>query len=325
VPLAEISDPKNDFNLNLPRYIDASEPEDIQDVAGHLRGGIPVRDLEALAPYWQVFPGVREVLFKEMRPGYSDLRVPAGDITTTIFGHAEFGAWSALTKKLYARWRGESAPGLRAIAKGDKPKLLIEELSEALLATFGKAKLVDPYDVYQHLLDYWSEAMQDDVYLVAGDGWREAAKPRQIVDDKDKKSKEKPDFTVGKLKFKAELLPPALVIARDFAADQAAIDALESEASAVAQAIEELAEEHGGEDGVLAEAKNDKDKLTKASVSARLKEVKDDVDAADERKLLGDYLALVEKEAALSAKAGAAREALTAKVAARYGKLTEEE
>jgi type I restriction enzyme M protein len=50
VPLAEISDPKNDFNLNLPRYIDSTEPEDLQDIDAHLRGGIPDRDLDALAP-----------------------------------------------------------------------------------------------------------------------------------------------------------------------------------------------------------------------------------------------------------------------------------
>jgi type I restriction enzyme M protein len=333
VPLAEISDPKNDFNLNLPRYIDASEPEDLQDIAGHLRGGIPARDLEALEPYWRIFPGVRDVLFQELRPGFSALRIAPADIASAIFGHAEFTSWSAQTKKLYARWRGESAPRLYAVAKGEKPKLLIDELSESLLATFGKAKLVDPYDVYQHLLDYWSEVMQDDVYLVAAAGWREAAKPRQIIEvkeknkdkDKTKKAKEKPDFIVGKLKFKTELVAPALVIARDFAAEQAAIDALESEASAATQAMEELAEEHGGEDGLLAEAKNEKDKLTKASVTARLKAIKDDADAADERKLLGDYLALVEKEAALGAKTSAGREALMTKLAARYGKLTEDE
>ena len=51
VPVAEISDPKNDFNLNLPRYIDSTEPEDIQDIDAHLRGGIPNRDLDALDSY----------------------------------------------------------------------------------------------------------------------------------------------------------------------------------------------------------------------------------------------------------------------------------
>jgi type I restriction enzyme M protein len=172
-------------------------------------------------------------------------------------------------------------------------------------------------------MDYWAETMQDDVYLIASDGWREAAKPRQMADDK--KSKDKPDFVIGKQKWKAELIPPALLIARYFAPEQAAIEKFESEAAAVAQQIEELAEEHGGEDGLLAEAMNDKDKLTKASVAARLKDIRNDRDAADERKVLGDYLALVEKESEASAKTKAAQEELTVKVAAKYGKLTEED
>jgi type I restriction enzyme M protein len=153
----------------------------------------------------------------------------------------------------------------------------------------------------------------------------ETAKPRLIVEDKDKKSKEKPDFMIGKQKFKAELIPPALLIARYFADEQAAIEKLESEAAAIAQAMEELAEEHGGEDGLLAEAKNEKDKLTKASVATRLKEIGLSRDAADERKVLGDYMDLIEKDSSLSGAARAAQEKLTAKVAAKYGSLSEEE
>ena len=59
VPFDEIADPKNDYNLNLPRYIDSTEPEDIQDIDGHLRGGIPEQDINALDAYWQVMPSVR--------------------------------------------------------------------------------------------------------------------------------------------------------------------------------------------------------------------------------------------------------------------------
>ena len=157
------------------------------------------------------------------------------------------------------------------------------------------------------------------------DGWREAAKPRIIIEEKGSKTKEKPDFTVGKLKYKTELIPTALVIARYFATEQAAIEKLEAEVAVIEQAIEEMAEEHSGEEGLLEAARNDKDKLTKASVAARLKDIKGDADVADERKVLNDYLALIEKEAATSAKVKDAQEALMAKVAAQYGKLTEDE
>ncbi|HXK27700.1 MAG TPA: class I SAM-dependent DNA methyltransferase [Candidatus Binatia bacterium] len=334
VSLDEISDPKNDFNLNLPRYIDSTEPEDLQDIDGHLRGGIPNRDIDGLENYWQVFPAVRAMLFKKAdRPGYSQLKpalsvvegVAVADIKPTIFGHSEFTAFNESVTKLFAKWKTANTPRLKGIAKGGKPKALIETLSEDLLDTFEKARLLDRYDVYQHLMDYWAETMQDDVYMVVSDGWREAAKPRLIIEKKDKKTKEKPDFTVGKLKYKAELIPTALVIARYFAAEQAAIEKLEAEVAAIEQAMEEMAEEHSGEEGLLEEAKNEKDKLTKSSVTARLKEIKCDADAADERKVLSDYLALIEKEAETSAKFEDAQEALMAKVATQYGKLTEDE
>ena len=326
VSLTEISDAKNDFNLNLPRYIDSTEPEDLQDIDGHLRGGIPNRDIDALENFWQVFPAVRATLFKKAdRPSYTQLRVPLGEVKAAIFGHAEFTAYNESATKLFAKWKAANTPRLRGIAKGGKPKALIETLSEDLLATFEKARLLDAYDVYQHLMDYWAETMQDDVYMIVSDGWREAAKPRLIIEDKEKKNKEKPDFTVGKLKYKAELIPTALVVARYFAAEQAAIEKLEAEVAASEQALEEMAEEHGGEDGLLEAAKNDKDKLTKASVAARLKDIKGDADAADERKVLNDYLALAEKAATTSAKASDAQEALLLKVAAQYGKLTEDE
>ena len=111
VPLAEISDPKNDFNLNLPRYIDSTEPEDLQDIDGHLRGGIPNRDIDALERYWQVIPGVRAALFKKAdRPGYSQLKVAAADIKAAIFGHAEFTAFNESVTELFAKWKTGQHP-----------------------------------------------------------------------------------------------------------------------------------------------------------------------------------------------------------------------
>jgi type I restriction enzyme M protein len=175
VSLSEISDAKNDYNLNLPRYIDSTEPEDMQDIDGHLRGGIPERDIDALDRYWQVIPGVRAALFKKAdRAGYSQLKVAASEIKAAIFGHAEFTAYNESATKLFAKWKAASLPRLKGLSQNSKPKALIETLAEELLGTFEKARLLDPYDVYQHLMDYWAETMQDDVYLVVGDGWREA-------------------------------------------------------------------------------------------------------------------------------------------------------
>jgi type I restriction enzyme M protein len=326
VPLAEISDSKNDFNLNLPRYIDSSEPEDLQDIDAHLRGGIPNRDIDDLQSYWQVFPTVRATLFKNAdRPAYTQLKVATVDIKAAIFGHAEFTAFNQSVTTLFAKWKKANAPYLKNIGVGGHPKALIERLSEDLLKTFRDAPLLDPYDLYQHVMDYWAEVMQDDVYMIVSDGWLEAAKPRLLIEQKDKKSKDKPDFTVGKLKFKAQLIPAPLVIARYFATEQGAIEKLELEVAAIEQVMEETAEEYSNEEGLLAAAKNENDKLTKASIAARLKEIKGDLDAADERKVLNDYFARIEKEAAISMKLKEANEAMVVKVAAKYGNLSENE
>ena len=173
---------------------------------------------------------------------------------------------------------------------------------------------------------YWSATMQDDCYLIAADGWVAAAQPRLIIEDKASKTKTRPDFALGKKKYAAELISPAHIIARYFAKEQAAIEGLEAQVAALAQQMEEMAEEHGGEGGLLEDAKSDKDKLTKASVAARLKEIgKTDPDTAEERKALQDYLTLIEQDADTGTKLKASQDALMAKVAAKYGQLTEDE
>ncbi len=175
-------------------------------------------------------------------------------------------------------------------------------------------------------MDQWGEFMQDDVYLIVADGWRAAAQPQLLVEEKGKKSRDKPDFDMGKRRYKTELLPSSLLVARYFAKEQAEVERLEADAAAVGQTLEELVEENCGEDGLLEDAKDeDKDKLTKASAAPRLKKIKGDPEAAEERKVLAEYLALCERETELGAQAKSAQEALMEKVLAQYGKLTDED
>ena len=206
VPLAEISDPKNDYNLNIPRYIDSSEPEDIQDITAHLCGGIPERDLDALDAYWQVFPSLRAELFAPGdRADYSLPKVEAAGVRAAIFGHAEFAAFQAAVGDRFAGWVSHNKSLLLGLKQNSTPKALIAELSESLLAAFADAPLVDKYDLYQRLMTYWTDIMQDDVYLIAGEGWVEASKLRKISEDK--KIKEKPDLERGKLKLEGRFDP----------------------------------------------------------------------------------------------------------------------
>ena len=320
VSLEEIE--KNDYNLNIPRYIDSSEPEDLQDIQAHLLGGIPDRDIQALENYWQIFPTLKASLFlASSRTGYSQLAVLPSETKATIFGHAEFTKFNQTVTGLFENWKQANISYLQNIQPDSKPKELIEKLSESLLLTFEAAALLDAYDVYQHLMDYWTEVMQDDVYAIASDGWLVAAQLREIIDDKDRKTKEKPDLVIGKRKYKAELIPVGLIVNRYFVKEQAAIAQLEADAATIAQSIEELKEEHSGEDGLLAEVSED-GKISKGTATARLKEIKGDIDAADERKVLTDYLALLDQETEANRKVKEAQKELDIKVVAHYGKLS---
>ncbi|QDT32061.1 HsdM family class I SAM-dependent methyltransferase [Thalassoglobus polymorphus] len=284
VKTAEISDPKNDYNLNLPRYIDSSEPEDIQDIDGHLRGGIPVCDIDDLDRYWQVIPGVRSSLLKKAdRPGYFNLRLPIGEVKQAIFDHEEFTAFIKSTTKLFTRWKKDNAPLLTGFDKEDHPKQLIETIAEDLLARFQKAPLLDAYDIYQHLMDYWAETMQDDCYLIAADGW--VAKTHRVIEEvkSGKKKGEKKDKG-----WACDLIPKPLIVARYFAKEQQAIDALETELASVAAELEELSEEHGGEEGVL------KDVSSKSDAEEAYTQAIIPIWNDENKKTCGEYNTLVE-------------------------------
>jgi type I restriction enzyme M protein len=135
ISLEEIA--ANDYNLNIPRYIDGSEPEDIQDLNAHLNGGIPNADIDALENYWRVFPQLRAALFApSIRPGYSESLVEANQVKATILNHPEFTAFAARTLALYQDWRKHHGAQLKDIAIGNKPKALIDVLAEDLLARF---------------------------------------------------------------------------------------------------------------------------------------------------------------------------------------------
>jgi type I restriction enzyme M protein len=165
VPVKEIE--KNDFNLNLPRYIDSSEPEDLQDIEGHLKGGIPNADIEALQAYWSVCPDLKTVLFSERRPSYSRLTVPTSQLKAMIFSHPQFADFIAGMNAHFAAWRDAQVKKLRALKVGSYPKEVIAELSESLLKHYLGKPLVDAYAVYQHLMDYWAQTLQDDCYSIA--------------------------------------------------------------------------------------------------------------------------------------------------------------
>jgi type I restriction enzyme M protein len=311
VSLSEIE--KNEYNLNLPRYIDSSEAEDKQDIAGHLQGGIPEADVEALHAYWNVCPDLKRTLFKHKRAGYLDLAVDKQSIKTTIYQHPEFASFIERMNAHFADWREHTSAALKTSQVGAfHPKDLIHQMSESLLAWYADKPLIDQYDVYQHLMDYWAETMQDDCYLIAADGWQ--AQTYRIV-EKDKKGKEKDKG------WACDLVPKQLVVDRFYAAEQQAIRDLEAALESASAQLTELEEEHGGEEGAFAEL----DKVNKANVAARLKELKGDKEAVEEIAALDAWRKLNEQESELKKQLKEAETELDALAYAHYPKLSADE
>ena len=322
VTLAEIGSETNDYNLNIPRYIDSSEPEDLHDLGAHLRGGIPNQDIEALGAYWEVFPGLPERLFAPNgREGYSDAQVEADEVRRVVLEHEEFKAYWERVGRVLDGWQREHVSRLRELGVGDAPKGLIRDLAEDLLGRFAGLPLLDRYDVYQCLMDYWDEVMQDDVYLVVTEGWAEAARPRVLVPVRGRGTAETPDLTVKRTKYRMDLLPPELVVARYYPTERAEVDRLRADEEEIARDFEEFVQ-YCGEDGVLDGATTPAGKVTQAAVKARLKEVADDPEGREECDALEVCLDLMKALAAAKKAAKAAQTKLDATVLARYATLT---
>ncbi|WP_230657538.1 type I restriction-modification system subunit M [Psychrobacter sp. I-STPA10] len=278
---------ENDHNLNIPRYIDTSIDEDQHDLTAHLHGGIPITDIDALQNYWQVLPNLRASLFADMdnaHKGYKKCLVPASEVKATILSHPEFVAFAEQSLKPFNDWW--QSIDLTSIQQDERPKAIIHRISEDLLARYADVPLLDKYDIYQILMDYWAETMQDDIYAITQEGWQVGAQIRTLVVDKGEKLKETPDITIKKTKYKAELISPALIINHFYSDEQSHIDALQAELDTASSAIADYIEEHGDEEGLLAEASNDKGTFNKSSVNARLKQTDDSEEIAALKQLL---------------------------------------
>lgn len=326
VPVADIE--ANDYNLNIPRYIDSQEPEDVQDIEAHLLGGIPNADIAALQAYWDVCPTLAHNLFvKSPRLNYSALVLEAEQIKPLIHEHPEFVAYRRTIDTAFAHWRATHTVALKNLVVGIKPKALILTLGDDLLTTFANIRLIDKYDVFQHLMSYWLDTMQDDVYLIAVDGW--VAQPVYKLKKDGKPSDE----------WECDLIPKQYVINHYFRAEQRQVEQLDADAESLTRQLDEMDEEHGGEDGLFAQAEvlTDKGSVDKKVVAKRVKELQkagqkelfktetEKAEAANELTILLTYLKLTEQEAAAYKKAKEARAGLDHKTLTRYKTLTADE
>ncbi len=287
IPKSEITDEKNDYNLNLLRYIDTQEEEDIQDIEAHLKGDIPNKDIEKLNSYWKVYPNLEKVLYtKSKRKNYSSLLINKDKIKSIIYDNSEFKDYSKKVRKSYLNWKKNNETYLRSLKVGAKPKEIIYTISEDILSSFSKLDLIDNYDMYQHMMTYWFETMQDDIYFIVINGWI-----IEINLVKNKKGKE-----TG---WDCDLIPKPLVIDKYFSKEQADIEALQSDFEVLVQEKEAFEEEQTDEDDIFSECRGKKGDITKGEINKRVKKIKNDSEFVEELELIKKYLELLDKEKVL--------------------------
>lgn len=313
---------KNEYNLNIPRYIDSSTPEDLQDIDAHLHGGIPAVDVDSMGEYWVLFPKLKEKLFSVLREGYYQLNIPKEDVRNVIYNDEEFSEYADRIDAAFDVWKEQVDEGLRSIDGDVEVKKYIVELSELLITAFENLELVDKHDVYEVLLSYWQEVMGDDVYLVSVDGYSAAKKTENIMGVYTSGKKKGQEKIIG---WEGVLLPKTLIEKTFFVAERHAIDEVLAIAEATQSRLDEYTEEQTGDDGYLKEYLNDKDKVDSKAVAARVKQLKKTEPDGEEYVILKKYVDLVESVAKYSKAAKEMSAELDEKVRAKYGLLTDEE
>jgi type I restriction enzyme M protein len=319
VPNEEIQ--KNEYNLNLPRYVDTQELEDIQDIEAHLKGGIPEADIDALSAYWNICPTLKHSIIKSAkRKGYCQLTIASDEVKKTILTHPEFDVFRKTVMKTFSKWQSSSTAFLKNVSTANHAKAIIQKINDDLLSVFADLHLIDKYDIYQHLMAYWEETMQDDAHIITTDGWQAGNEVLRLQ----KENKGKKKDVEGLMGLEGRLIPISLAIKLYFAKEQTAIDGLNATLEQIGVDMAMLKDEHGGEEGLLSEV-IDNDKISKANVQKRIKEIKTSADDVEELTMLQKYLALFEKEAETKKALKDAEKDLEKKLLTKYPKLTIDE
>jgi len=320
---------RNDYNLNIPRYIESIDTEIIQDIDAHLKGGLPVHDVNQLQHYWEACPALRDALFMPhpTRSTYLAIRCANEDVRSVVKQHPDFIAQDNSYKQHFAEWCKLISPTLYSLTVGALPKKLIPQLSDAILNGFANDMfLVEAYDVYEQLLNYWNETMQDDCYLISVDGWKtELYTPQPTA----KKSK---DGTIKAAKEKkavspedvvCDLLPVSIVIDNFFSELKMVIQTAEERITENEATLAELQEEEA--ENALDPNNFTNKTVNDGNVRKRIKDLRDKVDSKAEIKVLERYLDLKNEIADAKRIVKAVKYELLKKLADKYVQLNEAE
>jgi len=331
VPMDEIIE-KNDYNLNIPRYIDSQEPEDIQDIKAHLKGGIPNFNIDELSKYWSAFSSVKTDLFKPLDDKYSMLIPEVDSVKEVIAQSSDFKTFKNSYNVLYKEWAEANNSGLKNIPVGTKPKVFIDNLGNNILAKYAGNKLIDKYDVYQILMEYWNETMSDDLYILSEIGYK--IELQESVVKKNKKEI---------VTYYSELVPQELIANRYFKDDVEYIKNIEEELATIQAQKDEFIEEHCSDEGMLngldvtykktikkekvevTEELYDGSTMSKGRVQEYLKANKNNNLVTQEIALLKEYLVLFDEESSLNSEQKAKNDELYKNCIKKYTELAEDE
>ena len=228
---------KEEYNLNIPRYIDSSDEEIIQDIQSHLWGGIPEKDIEKLNKYWNVAPNLKNKLFKKNeKEGYLDLAIDKEMINEEISCSKECIKYFEELIERVVKWEEENIEKLYNVNNRTRVKNLIEELSNSMLKIFEKDMLIDKYDAYEFLMEYYNNTLKDDLYLIVENNWIP-----KLFFAQDKNGK------IKKNEFESDLLPKEIVIREYFKEHAQKLEQLNNAFNDLVQEFELKVEENTGD------------------------------------------------------------------------------
>ncbi|WP_051616758.1 N-6 DNA methylase [Mycoplasmopsis sturni] len=300
VPLSEIKSPKNNYNLNIPRYIHNYNKEDSHDISAHMIGGIPAKDIDSMSKYWNILTSLKNKLFIEVRKGYYKLNTPKHKISHVITQDKDFQEYQEKINKAYTNWKKSIKNLLINIDQSVNIKSLIEDLSEKILKEFESLELLDKYDVYQVLLEYWQETMSDDVYLLSHGGFelgREIEKTNETKKDKNTNSNKQRTKSKEE-SWEGTLIPKSIVIEKYFKEDQENIDLILDKKNSTSSKISQMIED-ANEETILFELIGDNGTIKDNDVKEKIKEIKSKVknkEINELEKLLDNDLDALKKE-----------------------------
>ena len=272
---------KNGGNLNIPRYIQKIDDTLPQNIAAHLKGGIPGTDVDSLKKLWSIAPALKQEIFTcidEVHNIYT-LALASGEIEGVISQDERILAEKQHeTKVIFEQWKAKVKDILLGIDADTNPKELIRMIAAMLRLAYEQARLLDNYDVYDCLLNYWNAKLQDDVYAIKAGGYAVA---REIdYEYAKKKQKDESGETVevddtSKVKsFEGALIPKEIMEKVFFAEELAELTTLMEQSAALEAELDEMREEESGDEGLLKEALNEKgDSIPRANLNKRIKEL----------------------------------------------------